>query len=176
MIRLGLQACQARLSVIAPQSFDYDSFRRSCAAFATGITVTTVTGTDGSPQGLTANSFTSVSWDPPLVLICVDKRASVYIHFLNANAFTIHVLSEHQKELSIRFSSAMNDRFANLSWHPGSLGSPLIEGCLATLECAVERVIDAGDHTLFLGAVQSTACRPGKPLLYFDSCYCALVG
>jgi flavin reductase (DIM6/NTAB) family NADH-FMN oxidoreductase RutF len=162
--------------VIVSQSFDYDSFRRSCAAFATGITVTTVTGADGSPQGLTANSFTSVSWDPPLVLICLDKRASVYCHFINAAAYTIHVLAEDQKELSIRFSSPANDRFAGLNWRAGSLGAPLIEGCLATLECAIERVVDAGDHTLFLGAVQCTDCRPGKPLLYFDSCYSRLVG
>jgi flavin reductase (DIM6/NTAB) family NADH-FMN oxidoreductase RutF len=157
--------------VIPNHSFDYDSFRRACAAFATGITVTTVTGTDGAPQGLTANSFTSVSWDPPLVLICVDKRASVYEHFASASAYAIHILAEDQRELSVRFASSAADRFAGLAWAPGETGAPLLEDCLAIIECDVERAIDAGDHTLFIGAVRKTACREGRPLVYFNSSY-----
>lgn len=153
------------------QLFDYESFRRSCAAFATGITVTTVFGADGSPQGLTANSFTSVSWDPPIVLICVDKRASVYEHFAAATAYAIHVLDEDQQELSVRFATAGADRFAGLRWAAGQTGAPVIAGCLAVLECEIERTVDAGDHTLFLGAVKQTACRDGRPLLYFGSSY-----
>lgn len=160
--------------MISPQPFDYESFRRSCAAFATGITVTTVRGADGSPQGLTANSFTSVSWDPPLVLVCVDKRASVYEHFASAAAYAIHVLSEEQRELSVRFASPGVDRFAGLAWEPGEFDTPVIGGCLAVLECEIVSSVEAGDHTMFLGAVRKTACREGRPLVYFNSGYRSL--
>lgn len=155
-------------------TFDYDSFRRGCAAFATGVTITTVMGRDGSPQGLTANSFTSVSWDPPLVLISIDRKASVHEHFLAASHYAIHVLTEEQQELSVRFASPIPSRFEGLDWSANEDGVPILPGALALIECAVYRAVEAGDHTLFLGSVTRTACRAGRPLLYFNSSYRAL--
>ncbi len=151
--------------------FSPELFRQACGAFATGITVAAVLAADGSPQGLTANSFTSVSLSPPLVLICVDKKASVHEHFLSAAAYTVHVLGEEQRHLSERFAAPLNNRFAGLDWSLTESGAPLIAGCLATLECRMQKVIDGGDHTIFLGAVVQTACREGRPLLYFNSGY-----
>ena len=153
------------------QPFDYESYRRACASFATGITVTTLIGKDGSPQGLTANSFSSISWDPPLVMVCVDVRASVHEHFLECKAFAINILADDQREESALFSTPGVDRFSGTEWEPGELGVPVLRGALGVLECTMHQAVPAGDHTIFLGEVKRAASREGRPLLYFNSSY-----
>jgi flavin reductase (DIM6/NTAB) family NADH-FMN oxidoreductase RutF len=152
-------------------AIDLNLFRRACGRFATGITITTFTGADGTPHGLTANSFTSVSMDPPLVLVCVDHKANVIHHFRAAKHFAVNVLAAGQQELSNRFAEKGQDRFEGVEWRPGVEGVPLLEGTIAQFECEVASAIDAGDHTMFLGRVLEARYTEGDPLLYFASGY-----
>jgi len=152
------------------------SFRRACARFATGITIATVLGSDGTPQGFTANSFTSVSVDPPMVLLCIDRSANVLPHFQAAPQFGINVLSAEQKELSMRFATRGQDRFEGVGWRTGVGSSPILEGALAQFECLTRQVWEAGDHLIFLGEVIAAHYEDGAPLLYYASAYRELVG
>ncbi len=148
-----------------------DLFRRACAQFATGVAVSAVSDDSGTPHGLTINSFTSVSQDPPLILICIDFRAAILPHFLHAKHFGLSFLEESQSELSVRFSRKTDNRFDGVLWHAGDTGAPLIEGALATLECAIDQVLDGGDHTIFLAHVVRAWVGDGNPLLFFKSGY-----
>jgi flavin reductase (DIM6/NTAB) family NADH-FMN oxidoreductase RutF len=150
---------------------DSEAFRKACSQFASGVTIATVMGDDGSPHGLTASSFTSVSMRPPMVLVCVDHKASVHAQFKGARAFAINLLSEDQKDLSVRFSTPGGHRFSSLNWSPGKLGAPILREALAWFECEVDQMVEAGDHTIFIGRVKETASHEGWPLLYFNRHY-----
>jgi flavin reductase (DIM6/NTAB) family NADH-FMN oxidoreductase RutF len=152
-------------------SIDKQAFCRTCARFATGITITSVIGADGAPHGMTANSFTSVSLDPPLVLVCVDHRARILDHFRVAAHFGINILEERQRALSVHFARSGYDRFDGVDWYPGKTGVPLLPGVLSTLECAVRQVVDVGDHAVLVGEVLYGTCGDGRPLVYFSSNY-----
>ncbi|MCC7498491.1 MAG: flavin reductase family protein [Bryobacterales bacterium] len=158
--------------MVIPQSFD--TFRRACSLFATGVTVATVRAIDGTPHGLTVNSFTSVSLDPPLILICIDHDASVISCFLESSHFAVNVLGQEQRELSMRFATRGMDRFDGIAWTPGVSGAPLIPEALAHFECRKTNTIEAGDHTIFIGQVEEMGVREGRPLLFFASSYAAL--
>lgn len=157
-----------------PARINPEIFRRTCARFATGIAVATVRAEDGTPYGITVNSFTSVSCSPPLVLVCVDYRSRILPHFRMSDWFGINVLSEEQTDVSMRFSQPELERFGASGWRFGTSGVPLLEGVLAQFECAVTQVIEAGDHAIFIGEVVRTECREGDPLVYFGSRYCGL--
>jgi flavin reductase (DIM6/NTAB) family NADH-FMN oxidoreductase RutF len=147
-------------------------FRRACARFATGVTIATTMAADGAAHGFTANSFTSVSMEPPIVLICIDHRANVIAHFNAATVFAINVLESSQERLSNRFAERGQDRFDGVDWSPGVNGAPILLGAIAHFECTVESRIPTGDHTIILGRV--TACHhtdSAGPLLYFASRY-----
>ncbi|MEJ5369075.1 MAG: flavin reductase family protein [Bryobacteraceae bacterium] len=146
-------------------------FRRACGAFATGVAVATVTGRDGKPHGLTVNSFTSVSLDPPLVLVCIGHKAATHGPFSTALAFAVNILDESQRELSERFASSHPRRFEGVAWKTGEAGAPVLEEALAVLECEAWRKMDAGDHTIVVGLVKRTRARDGRPLLYFGGKY-----
>src|SRR5258707_8237396 len=111
-------------------------YRRACAQFATGITVVTVVDANGHPHGMTVNSFSSVSLEPPLVLVSIDLRNAILGHFLSSSWFAINMLAEHQEEISRRFSSAAEDRFEGIAWQAGVSGAPLLDGVLGQLECS----------------------------------------
>jgi flavin reductase (DIM6/NTAB) family NADH-FMN oxidoreductase RutF len=151
--------------------FDPRLFRRACAQFATGITVVTVTDEREQPHGLTVNSFTSVSLEPPLVLVSIDLKNAILGHFMSSKVFGINVLAEHQEELSRRFSNALTRHFDGVAWHAGIGGAPLLDGVLAHFECETVRAFEAGDHSVLLGEVKQAEFREGKPLLYFNSGY-----
>jgi flavin reductase (DIM6/NTAB) family NADH-FMN oxidoreductase RutF len=146
-------------------------YRRTCAQFATGITVVTTLDGNGHPHGMTVNSFSSVSLDPPLVLVSIDLRNAILGHFISSSFFAINVLAEHQEDLSRRFSSTAENRFFSLAWRPGVLGAPLLEGVLATLECSVVKTFEAGDHAVLVGEVKGADYTEGRPLVFFDSGY-----
>jgi flavin reductase (DIM6/NTAB) family NADH-FMN oxidoreductase RutF len=150
---------------------DIRLYRRTCAQFATGITVVTTIDGHGHPHGMTVNSFSSVSLDPPLVLVSIDLKNAILGHFISTSRFAINILAEHQEDLSRRFSSSSGDHFLDLEWHAGASGAPLLEGVLAQLECSVVRTFEAGDHTVLIGEVRLAGYGEGKPLLYFDSGY-----
>jgi flavin reductase (DIM6/NTAB) family NADH-FMN oxidoreductase RutF len=154
-----------------PVSFPPEDFRRACAQFATGITVVTTRDAQRQPQGFTANSFTSVSLDPPLVLVCIDKGGAMAPVFRETTRFGISVLNAGQKEISQRFARKGADRFGPGGWIDGVEGVPLIERALATFVCRPWQTIEAGDHWILIGEVLQVASDPGEPLLYFGSSY-----
>lgn len=147
------------------------AFLRACAQFTTGVAITTVLDPAGAPLGMTVNSFTSVSLQPPLVLICIDQKARILDHFLTCEFFAINILRENQQSLSMHFARPGEDRFGSIEWYPGNTGAPLIPNSLATLECAVFERVESGDHTIVIGEVLSAIRHEGRPLLYFSSAY-----
>jgi flavin reductase (DIM6/NTAB) family NADH-FMN oxidoreductase RutF len=150
---------------------DDQRFRRVCGCFPTGVTVTTLIGTDGQPHGLTVSSFTSVSLDPPLVLICIAHRSPIVEHLIAGCPFAINVLSSDQDELSVRFAKDRQNRFAGVAWQPGLTGSPVLHGTAAVLECTPHQRIEAGDHLIVLGQVVDAIFTDRLPLLYLRSSY-----
>jgi flavin reductase (DIM6/NTAB) family NADH-FMN oxidoreductase RutF len=155
-------------------SIEQQLFRRVCGKYATGITVLTVFDVDAGAQGMTANSFTSVSLDPPMILVCIDRKASILSYFVAGTRFAINVLHEDQKELSTCFARTGPDRFQGIEWLPGQNGSPILSDVLATLECSVSQMVEAGDHVVVIGEVFHATWRDGQPLIYFNSSYQAL--
>jgi len=133
--------------------------------------VATVLDARARPHGLTVNSFASVSLAPPLVLLCVGREVSVRNAFGAAEFFGINVLAAGQRDLSERFARPGVDRFAGVPWHPGKTGAPLLEGVLATLECAVHQRIPSGDHEILVGEVLHTRVTDGAPLVFYASGY-----
>ncbi len=165
-----------RIGVITLSSdLDPNLFRNACSKFATGITIATTTDASGRPHGLTANSFSSVSLEPPLVLVCIGTRSAVHETFFSATAFAINILSEQQRWLSEQFASSGADRFSGVEWTPGPLGSPWLDDSLAQLECRTYERHPAGDHTILLGRVEAVRIESdGAPLIYFSSSYRSL--
>jgi flavin reductase (DIM6/NTAB) family NADH-FMN oxidoreductase RutF len=155
-------------------TIDPHHFRRVCSKYATGITILTVPDAAGAPQGMTVNSFTSVSLSPPLVLVCIDRQTSILAHFFLGARFAISVLHEEQKELSAHFARSGRDRFETVDWRPGETGPPVLSDALAILECTVTQMVEAGDHVVVIGEVAHAAWREGRPLIYFNSGYQAL--
>jgi flavin reductase (DIM6/NTAB) family NADH-FMN oxidoreductase RutF len=151
-----------------------DLFRRACALFPTGVAVLTTRASDGTPHGLTVNAFCSLSLDPPLVLVAIDRICSVLETFEKSGHFAINFLSAEQQNLSIRFSELPEGRFTGVSWTPGSEGAPLMEGAIGSVECRTTQVIDAGDHRALIGEVIAATVGEGEPLIFFRSGYTAL--
>lgn len=120
---------------------------------------------------MTANSFTSVSLDPPLTLFCVDRSAQIAEAFLESRYFGVSILRAGQEHLSNRFAFLNEDRFDGVVWSPGHLGCPLIAGALAHLECRRLSSYPAGDHYIVVGEVHAVSSNPGDPLIYYESSY-----
>ncbi|MBI4889658.1 MAG: flavin reductase family protein [Acidobacteria bacterium] len=150
---------------------DGKAFRKACGTFATGIAVAAVIGRDGKPHGLTINSFTSVSLDPPLVLLCIGHKAASHGPFSSATTFSINILSDAQSDLSTRFASSHPNRFEGVDWFEGELGSPVLGGSLAVMKCEMRERVEAGDHTIFIGLVRRAEVNDGAPLVYFSGSY-----
>jgi flavin reductase (DIM6/NTAB) family NADH-FMN oxidoreductase RutF len=148
-----------------------DEFRRACGRFPSGVTIATVLDPQGGPHGLTVSSFTSVSLEPPLVLICLGHAVTVIEYFRAAKHFGINVLAADQRALSERFARKGADRFDGLSWDRGETGVPLIPGALSQIECAVRDRVTAGDHDIFIGEMLHARVRDNEPLIHFASRY-----
>jgi flavin reductase (DIM6/NTAB) family NADH-FMN oxidoreductase RutF len=149
-------------------------FRKALGCFATGVTVITVDHAGGI-QGMTANAFTSVSIDPLLVLVCVDRRARTHAHLNAKKRFGVNVLAEDQREISEYYAlSSATRQQANCrraSFQRTRFGTPVLDGALAYLECRLRAAQDSGDHTIFIAEVEEIAVREGQPLLYFQGTY-----
>lgn len=156
-----------------------DDFRATLGRFATGVTVITTTA-DGRDHGMTVSAFASLSLDPPLVLVCVDRGATMHDLLVEGAVFGVNVLAAGQEALSRRFATGEpEDRFAGVGYARGALGAPLLEGTVAWLECTVAARHPGGDHTIVVGAVAEVgvregAGREGGPLLYYRSGYASL--
>jgi flavin reductase (DIM6/NTAB) family NADH-FMN oxidoreductase RutF len=149
-------------------------FRRACGLFVTGVAVVTTRAGDGTPHGLTINSFSSLSLDPPLVSVAID-RACPFLNFFEASGYyAVNILRESQYDLSTRFAQLPEGRFAGVAWRPGETGSPVIEKVLGVLECRTVQTWDAGDHRVLVGDVAHVSIGEGQPLVFFGSEYRAL--
>ena len=151
---------------------DRRALRDALGRFATGITVVSTRTPSGKLEGLTANSFSSVSLDPPLVLWSLRRQAPSLAGFLGGGWFAINVLASHQADLSRHFATPAPDKFAELPWLEGLGGCPLLPGCLARFECRTETTVEAGDHIIFIGRVARATYRDGEPLLFTSGHYC----
>ncbi|MEL6692032.1 MAG: flavin reductase family protein [Pseudomonadota bacterium] len=156
-------------------SFDIRTFRDTLGLFVTGVTVITTRDADGVPVGITANSFNSVSLDPPLVLWSVGLNALSLPAFSEANAFAVHILREDQAALSQRFARSGADKFEGLAIDAGLNDLPLLRDCAARLECVPYAKHKAGDHTLFIAEVHRLESDPdAMPLVYHGGRYAEL--
>jgi flavin reductase (DIM6/NTAB) family NADH-FMN oxidoreductase RutF len=151
-----------------------DEFRSALSRFASGVTVVTTLMDSGEPHGITVSAFCSVSLEPPLVLVCIDRRASVHDQLGKGRHFAVNVLAEHQEDHSRRFASKHPDRFKDTHYTSGITGVPVLEDALANIECRVVEAHPAGDHTIVVGEVEAIDVREGKPLAYFRGGYVRL--
>ena len=148
--------------------------RQALGRFATGVTIITCLDADGQPVGLTANSFNSLSLDPPLVLWSLRIESPSESAFQSAGHFAVNVLAQEQIELSRRFASSESDKFAAGLWQAGQGGAPVLQGCVAVFECETVSRQKLGDHILFVGQVLRHAEAPLAPLLFQGGQYRAL--
>ena len=151
---------------------DARTFRDALGCFATGVTVVTAMCPDGSPIGLTANSFTSVSLDPPMLLVCIANTAGSAPFLRDAERFAVNVLQIGQQPTSNRFAGKGEDRFGVTPWEVGEYGTPVLTGSLSSFECSRDAVHDGGDHFILVGRVLKAIFEPRRdPLLYFRGKY-----
>ena len=157
-----------------PATLTQAQFRTALGCFATGVTVITV-DREGEVHGMTANAFTSVSLDPMLVLVCVDHRARTHAHLHEKKRFGINVLSESQRAISEYYARStethQHAEDAGARFDRTRHGTPVLQGALAYLECRLQTAHEAGDHTIFLAAVENVVVHEGNPLLFFRGKY-----
>ncbi len=153
---------------------DPRALRQAFGAFMTGVTVVTARDTSGAPVGFTANSFTSVSMDPPLLLVCPGRFLSSYDVFRGCTNFAISILAEGQEDVSNTFAYLEGDRFAKTAWSPDANGVPWIDGAAAQFSCRTHQSIEAGDHVILLGAVLDASVSDRRGLGYAAGQYFSL--
>ncbi|WP_210260121.1 flavin reductase family protein [Hongsoonwoonella zoysiae] len=156
---------------IDPHQFPAARFREALGRFATGVTIVTALDGAGRPVGLTANSFNSVSLDPPMVLWSLAARSRNLDVFRQASHFAINILAADQRYLSDRFARPVEDRFADVEWEEGIAGVPLISGTTAVFQCENETRVPAGDHVVFLGKVVAFGHDEKEPLIFHAGRY-----
>lgn len=145
-------------------------FRKAMSCFASGVTVVT-TEHEGAQLGITVSAFSSLSLEPPLVLVCIEKSTHIHDVIGKAERFAVNVLHEGQQEISNQFASRADDRFEGIPVEAGRLKLPLLSDALAAVECRLHASLPGGDHTIFVGEVIGTHMRNGNPLLYYRSAY-----
>jgi flavin reductase (DIM6/NTAB) family NADH-FMN oxidoreductase RutF len=153
-------------------ALDSREFRNALGNFATGVTIVTARSRTGEPLGLTANSFNSVSLDPPLVLFSLNRQSYSLKSFEEAGNFAINVLRDDQQDISQVFAQAVTDKWQGLAFETWESGAPIFSRALAVFDCATHAVHDGGDHLIFVGRVLRFMHDPdGRPLLYFRGNY-----
>ncbi|HEY6251493.1 MAG TPA: flavin reductase family protein [Candidatus Angelobacter sp.] len=152
-------------------AFDLEQFRRACGNFPTGVTITTVVSPEGTPHGITLSSFTSVSLDPPLVLICIDQRSRIQEYLHVDQYIGINVLNAEQQDLSRQFARTWADRFNGVEWYPGLTGVPVLCNVPAAFECQIATILPAGDHVVIIGRVLHVLATERMPLAYLQRSY-----
>ena len=157
-------------------SIDQREFRNAVGCFATGVTIATTIDREGEKVGITANSFSSLSLDPPLVLFCVDASINSYDAFENCECFIINVLREDQIDLSNNFARSSDDKWMGIEHRYGKNGSPTIENSIAILECKKHAVYEGGDHLILVGEVVEFEYDDSgsRPLLYYRGSYATI--
>lgn len=154
------------------QAPDARHLRNALARFATGVTVITTRTPEGKVEGLTVNSFTALSLDPPLVLWSIRRESAALPSFQKSGTFGVSVLAADQRHLALQFASPSQDRFNGTATEPSTHGCPLIEGSIAHFECRTEQIIPGGDHLIFIGRVEHSTYHEGEPLIFNCGRYC----
>lgn len=153
---------------------DTRDLRRAFGTFMTGVTVVTTRAADGTLRGFTANSFSSVSLDPPLLLVCLSKAAASSGAFSKAASFAVNILSDEQRAMSMNFASRRLDKFAGIDYRFSDGGNPLLPGAVAWFDCSTHEAVDAGDHLILIGRVNSYEYTDASPLGYLRGSYISL--
>lgn len=152
---------------------DQDAFRAVLGRFASGVTIVTVRGANGRDYGMTVSAFSSVSLEPPLVMVCIGEEASLEPMIAEATHFGVSILASDQEPLSRRFA-AHGERFDGVGFTRGDSGMALIDGALAFMECRIVARHRAGDHTVVIGEVEAASVADQRPLLYYRGGYAQL--
>jgi flavin reductase (DIM6/NTAB) family NADH-FMN oxidoreductase RutF len=157
-------------------SVDPAEFRRILGHWATGVAIVATRGAGGEPRGLTANAVASVSLEPPLVLVCVDRRADTHGSISAAGIFSVNVLLQAGERIARRFAAdAITARFEGVAWRTEVTGAPVLDDALAWVDCRVHHECDGGDHTVFIGEVLAGGAHEGEPLVYYRGGFNRLV-
>ncbi|WP_026601257.1 flavin reductase family protein [Methylomonas sp. 11b] len=154
-------------------SVEAKEFKNALKLWASGVTVVTTQGRDNQPRGMTATAFSSVSLDPPQILVCLNQATDTGAALLESRRFAVNILNSAQEDVSNQFagSTTQEQRFASIAWQAGDNGAPILSEALAVLECRVVQQVQAGSHWVIIGEVDSVVCREGDPLLYYHSAY-----
>jgi flavin reductase ActVB len=145
------------------------AFRNAMARFASGVTVVTARNTDGAFVGFTASAFSSLSLDPPLLLVCLQKDADCYAAFMESDDFAVSILAHGQAHIALRFATKAIDKLQDTPVTPGTIaGLPLVSGASAHAECRIRERVDGGDHTILVGEVIRAEISAAEPLLHFN--------
>jgi len=152
-------------------TIDPRALRDAFGTFMTGVTVVTTIDESGKPIGFTANSFSSVSLDPALLLVSIARTSSSYAAFMAGKGFAVNILSEGQKDISSTFAKKVEDRFATVYWRKGPAGHPILAGVSAWFDCTLHQVVDAGDHAILIGRVEGFEATSSPGLGYYRGTY-----
>jgi flavin reductase (DIM6/NTAB) family NADH-FMN oxidoreductase RutF len=162
-----MQSCLLQGETVDPRQL-----RNALGRFATGVTVITTQTPAGKLEGLTANSFSALSLDPPLVLWSIRQSAPSLRGFLAAGGFAVNILAADQRQLAAAFATAAIDKFADVPFAIGKLGYPVLPGSIAMFECQTENTFEGGDHLIFIGRVVAASYCEGEPLVFHAGEYC----
>lgn len=155
-------------------AIDDEDFRAALGRFASGVTVVTTKDAAGNLHGITVSAFCSVSLDPPLVLICIEKTTASHYAFEESAIFVVNILGESQAAVSQQFAEPYLDKFDGVEYTIGGLGAPVLANALVNLECRLRHSLSGGDHSIFVGEVESVTVSDGLPLVYFRGGYGSL--
>ncbi len=148
-----------------------DEFRAALARFPSGVTVVTTKDVNGRLHGITVSAFASVSLEPPLILVCIEKTTGSHDTFLESEFFVVNILAEAQEDLSNRFAAPLPDKFDDVDYHFGIGEIPVLEDALVTLECRLAYAHEGGDHTIFVGLIEKSSVKDETPLVYWHGNY-----
>ena len=148
-----------------------DDFRNALSRFASGVTVVSTKDAEGKLHGITVSSFCSVSLQPPMVLICIEKITTSHHAFEESGVFIVNILNDDQSWLSEKFADPLRDKFDGVDFRSGLDGVPILNDALASLECRITFSYHGGDHSIFVGQVENVSLADGEPLLYFQGRY-----
>ena len=150
-----------------------DDFKKALQLWASGVTVVTTSSEKFGVQGMTVTAFTSVSVNPPQVLVCINDSADTGVGIEESQSFAVNILNADQQDLSNQFAggTSQQQRFENTDWKAGITGAPILNNTLMSLDCKVVEKVLAGTHWIIIGEVQDCVCRSGEPLLYYRGAY-----
>src|SRR5262249_49640866 len=153
-----------------------DDFKNALSRFASGVTVVSTKDAQGKLHGITVSAFCSVSLDPPMVLICIEKTTVSHYAFEESGVFAVNILRDSQTGVSEKFANPFEDKFEDVDHFLSAEGIPILQDALASLECRLTFSYHGGDHSIFVGQVENVAVREGDPLVYFQAGYGSLKG